>query len=304
MPFPRTRPIVASLALPLLCAAASFAQAPAAPPKGAVVPLAHPPAATVAAPLAGYQWRTLVLQHAVPSDILRMEHWGASAAHPAALPAGVRRVFALQSNNSLLLEATEEGYATVAKLIKALDVAPKQVEFSTLLVAVPATRVGLDVPDADAARFLEEVSRGEASAIPTPTVTIAHGGSGTIYFSYPRPPAGPSVRPPAARLQLVQAGLTPEQTGPATRGEFRLTPRINTDGTITLDVAFGDLPAPAPRTLRAGELTVYELTGAQAGSGERLFFFLRPTISGGGGLPIISSIPIILDTGQPVTVTP
>lgn len=282
--------LVLGLALSLLSPAASFAQAPAA---------------TVAAPLPGYHWRTLVLQHAIPSDVLKMERWDTSAIHPVSLPTGVLRIFALRSNNSLLLQATEDGYATVAKLVKVLDIVPSAVEFNTLLVAVPATRIGLDVPDADAARFLEELSRGEASAIRTPTVTIAHGGSETIYFSYPRSPAGPSVRPPAAWLQLVQAGPSPDGSGPETRGEFRLTPRINADGTITLDVAFGVLPAPAPRTLRAGELTVYELTGAQAGSGRRLFFFLRPTISGdGGGPPIISSIPMILDMGQSVTVTP
>ena len=89
------------------------------------------------------------------------------------------------------------------------------------------------------------------------------------------------------------------------RGEFRATPRINTDGAITLDVTVKDLPTPAPRTLRASELTVYELTGPQASSGKRLFFFLRPTTDGksGGGSPIVIRLRAVFEMGQSATVT-
>ena len=276
-------------------------------------PLSTPPPLPASFPkpsTADYHWHTLVLQHATPSDILKLMHWDQPTAPPAArdafppldiappspaLPTGVLRIFALQSNNSLLVEATDEGFATVTKLVQMFDVSPKQVQFKTLLVAVPATRVELNAPDADAAPFLTELLRGERRVIPTPLVTTTDGVGATISFSYPPP----TFDPPTARLQLVQAGPLPAPAGPATRGEFRVTPRINADGTLTLRVAFGSLPALTDRTLRGGEWAVYEMTGPQVASGERLFFFLRPTILGeSGGRPDITG------DGQSVTVTP
>ena len=268
---------------------------------------ARPPAAHAA----GYHWRTLVLRHAVPSDILALMHWNGPAATAApapfdplpltgfpapspAAPDGVLRIFALASTNSLLVDATDDGFATVVKLVQLFDVAPKQVQFRTLLVAVPATRTGLNAPNADAARFLEELRRGKERVIPTPLVTTTDGVGAAISFFYPPP----TFDPPAARLQLVQAGLTPDGSGSATRGEFRVTPRITAEGTITLAVASGVLPAPAPRTVRAGELTVYEVTGSRAALGERLFLFLRPTILGVSGETADSS------GTQSVTVAP
>ncbi len=301
--------LVLSLALPLLWPATAFAQVPKT-----LSPKADPPRVRVKiTPVAGYRWHTLGLQHAVPGDILALMHWNQPispsqptpfqalpptdlAPPPLALPEGVRRIFALQSNNSLLMEATDEGFATVTKLVQIFDIAPKQVQFKTLLVAVPATRAGLNVPDADAARFLAELLRGERRVIPTPLVTTTEGVGATISFSYPPP----TFDPPAARLQLVQAGTPPSPSGPAARGEFRVTPRINVDGTLTLGVAFGGLPAPIDRTLRDGEWAVYEVTGPQVASGERLFFFLQPKIIGENG----GSRPNITGDGQSVTVTP
>lgn len=211
------------------------------------------------------------------------------APHPPALPEGVRRIFALQSSHALLVDATEEGFATVARLVQILDVAPKQVQFKTLLVAVPATRVGLDAPAADAGRFLAELLRGERRVIPTPLVTTTDGVGATISFSYPPPPVG--------GIRLIQAGLTAGRSDPSPRVEFRLTPRINADGTLTLRAAFGELAVPTDRTLRDGEMTVYEVTGPQAASGERLFFFLAPTILGDRATNSA-------DGGPSVTVTP
>ena len=83
---------------------------------------------------------------------------------------------------------------------KALDIVPNLVEFSTLRVAVPATRAGLDVPDADAARFLEKLSRGEASAIQAPTPgrwsarRSGHPPPGFSLFKASCPPIGAALR--------------------------------------------------------------------------------------------------------------
>ena len=256
-----------------------------------------------------YHWHTLVLQNARPSDILKLMHWDHPATPPdpaplqalpptglmpptATLPAGVLRIFALQSNNSLLVQATDEGFATVTKLVQMFDIAPKQVQFKTLLVAVPATRAGLDAPNADASRFLAELLRGERRVIPTPLVTTTDGVGATISFSYPPPPIG--------GIRLIQAGPTAGRSDPSPRVEFRLTPRINADGTLTLGAAFGGLSVPTDRTLRNGEMTVYKVTDPQAASGERLFFFLRPTIIGESR----DNAPANADGSRSVTVTP
>ncbi len=59
----------------------------------------------------------------------------------AQLPAGVARIFALQSNNSLLVEATPDGYNQVKQIVKILDVAPRQVSVKVEFVTASVTDV-------------------------------------------------------------------------------------------------------------------------------------------------------------------
>jgi len=66
---------------------------------------------------------------------------GATPAIPDGLPAGVARIFALQSNNSLLVEATPEGYNQIKQIVKILDVAPRQVEIKVEFVTASVTDV-------------------------------------------------------------------------------------------------------------------------------------------------------------------
>ena len=82
---------------------------------------------------ADLRYRTIVLRHANPADVLKLMHWkdnreAANLNSPNApadpnLPAGVARIFALQGNNSLLVQATPEGYNQVKNIVKILDVA-------------------------------------------------------------------------------------------------------------------------------------------------------------------------------------
>lgn len=283
---PQGEPAMRCRTLLRLAALLSLLTPPPAPAQTA----ARPPAAHAA----GHHWRTLVLQNARPSDILILMHWNQSAGmmpHPPALPDGVRRIFALQSNNSLLVDATEEGFATVTTLVKALDIAPRQVQFKTLLVAVPATRTGLIAPDTDATRFLGELLRGERRVIWTPTVTVTDGQTVTTSFLCPAPPV--------SRLRLAQTGPMREGSGASSRCEVRLTPRINADKTLTLSLTLTPAATPSaaqimtPRTLRSGELAVYDVTGPPTPHGERLFFFLQPVVIGETA-----------DGGQTITVTP
>lgn len=276
MPFSRTRPIVASLALSLLCAAESFAQAPAAPMKGGAAPPAHSPTASVTTPPPGYHWHTLVLQHAVPSDILQMMHWDSAAAHPAALPAGVLRIFALQSNNSLLLQATDDGYAKVAGIVSRWDVAARDVRIDMVLVVVPEARAGSYTPDMPASRLLPLLLADGARTVSVPTVTMPNGVTESFSITY-TPPW------PTGRMRLIQAGKT-EVAFPF---QVLMTPQINADGTVTLGLTLmpglAALSAPMPpveaRTARAGESVVYDVLGPVGARGERVFLFAKPTIT-------------------------
>jgi general secretion pathway protein D len=59
----------------------------------------------------------------------------------AALPEGVNKIYALQSNNSLLVQATPDGYNLVKQLVKILDIAPRQVEIKVEFVTASVTDV-------------------------------------------------------------------------------------------------------------------------------------------------------------------
>ncbi len=257
-----------------------------APVSASAQTAAPPPAASAA----GYHWRTLALRHAVPSDILALIHWDGPAPSPPALPDGVRRVFALRSTNSLLVEATDEGFATVASLVNLLDRAPRQVKFHMALVAVPAARGDLYRPDMSASELLSLLLAGESSVISVPTETVTEGTTAAVSVGVP-------VIAPVGRFRLAQAGSMGDGYGPSARCEFRLTPLINADGTVTLSLMAASMEAAPPRTLRAGELAAYDVTGAtQVNSeridGRRLFLFLSPTI--------IADTEDARDAGQPV----
>lgn len=79
------------------------------------------------------QYHTIVLQHAYPADILSTMHWQADkSAGGAKLPDGVSRIFALQSNNRLLVEATPDGYKQIKEIVTALDITPQQVRMTAV----------------------------------------------------------------------------------------------------------------------------------------------------------------------------
>ena len=107
---------------------------------------------------------------------------------------------------------------------------------------------------------------------------------------------------PASSFRLTQVGPMPDGYDLSTHRQFRLTPRINADDTITLVLAFAttaplsSMQAGTPRTLRAGALVVYDVTGLIQINGERLFLFLSPII--------ISESGATHDDGDSVTVTP
>ncbi len=58
-----------------------------------------------------------------------------------ALPEGVDRIYALQGDNSLFIEATPEGFSRVRDIVKNLDIAPRQVQIKVEFVTASVTDV-------------------------------------------------------------------------------------------------------------------------------------------------------------------
>lgn len=79
------------------------------------------PAPRAAAPSAAYHWHLVVLKHIQPAAAVTALHWDTPA---ATLPAGVERVYGLQSNSSLLLHATDAGLAEATRLVQTVDLLP------------------------------------------------------------------------------------------------------------------------------------------------------------------------------------
>ncbi len=67
-----------------------------------------------------YQYRTILTHNVTPVAVLTSEHWGSKDNAP--LPAGVEKVFALQINHVLVVEATPAGYQRIGAIVSALDV--------------------------------------------------------------------------------------------------------------------------------------------------------------------------------------
>lgn len=70
-----------------------------------------------------YQYRTIATHTVMPAAVLKAEQWDSKT---SALPAGVQKVFALQSKHALVVYATPAGYQRIEAIVSVLDVpAPK-----------------------------------------------------------------------------------------------------------------------------------------------------------------------------------
>ncbi len=85
-------------------------------PAVAETPKPAPPAA--ATPSAAYHWHKLAVSHTSPIAVLAALHWNTAS---APLPDDVERVYALRSNSSLLLRATDTGLAEATRLVQTVD---------------------------------------------------------------------------------------------------------------------------------------------------------------------------------------
>ena len=223
-----------------------------------------------------YRLHSIAVKHVRASDILAAMHWGAEHQTPFspleeippprlfAFPAGVRQVFVVDQTNTLFADATDQGFAEITRTVKELDHGPQVIEFNTLLLAVPTSRRGLDPATSDAAKFLTTLLSGTQRLVWAVPVT-AEGGQDIS----------------------VAVGIRSGTAG------FRLSTQRNLDGTLTLRPAFNSISPLAARTVFAGKAAVWEVPNQPLVTGERLFFFVRPTLRLAG-----------VESGDTTTLTP
>ena len=142
---------------------------------------------------------------------------GGRGAPQAQLPAGVARIFALQSNNTLLVEATPDGYNLVKQLVKILDIAPRQVQVKVEFVTASVTDV-----DALGINF---------DLVPYPGVEIS-SGQGTGSFGGTVSGLAPTF------LQYATGNIAAQlfQTLTRTRGKVVQAPLITTTNNVTATI--------------------------------------------------------------------
>jgi general secretion pathway protein D len=190
----------------------------------------------------------------------------------APLPDGVARIFALQSNNSLLVEATPAGYQLVRQIVKILDVAPRQVEIKVEFVTASVTDVdalgvnfdlvpypGLEIASGQGsgsfggtisgleptflqyatgnvvAQLFQTLTRTRGKVVQAPMITTTNNVTATIQVNTQIPffttgvtsnggVAGGTTQSTQANFLTLTTGLT-------------ITPRINSDDTVTMNLA-------------------------------------------------------------------
>ncbi len=195
-----------------------------------------------------------------------------AAARPGAasqLPIGVTRIFALQSNNSLLIEATPDGYNTVKQLVKILDVAPRQVEIKVEFVTASVTDVdnlgvnfdlvpypGLEFGTQNGnstitqaipptflqyatgnliAQLFQTLTRTRGKVVQAPIITTTNNVQATINITTQIPFFTTSVTSTGGinntNQQSQQANFLPISTS------LTITPRINSDDSVTMNLS-------------------------------------------------------------------
>ena len=282
------------LGLSLLLCLPAFAQTPKPTP----VPSA------AAAPSATYHWHSIVPKHISSADAAAALHWDIPK---ATLPAGVERIYIIQSNSSLLLHTTDAGLAEAARLVQTVDLpsaakpAPQvglRVEFATAsatdidnFIAFDAVSPTVPIkgqPQApplktasgkSVAQLYQTLTRMPGSVVDTPDAVTADDAPATFSINTQafRPASRPTGPPPQPEAVLLQASL-------------KITPRINADRTVTLLLTtegytgVGSSVAvnlPAAGTVASGQMLMLAglpLNREKPVGDQELLVFITPTI--------------------------
>lgn len=208
----------------------------------------------------------LRLQNVAPSDIVKMMHWDVASN----LPAGVTQIVAVPLQNALLVTATPAGLAKAQQIIKIADIAPRQVQITFALAHaseadLKASGIDFDlVPLMPPSQKMYQVfASGNPVAKFLQSLTIQRAVTLTLLLN---------------TANNVHSSLSADTT------ELTVTPRINSDNTITLalssalTVGGAKHPFSTLRTIKNGETFVIGLHGAglQAGE-ENSLLFVTPT---------------------------
>ncbi len=234
-------------------------------------------------------YHNISLKHARPVDILTKMHWQDSRnAGGTQLPDGVVRIFALQSNNSLIVQGTSAGCKQVQEIVKPLDVAPQQVRMTVQIVRLMIVPLNqkLTVDLSDPSRALQQLHDAKAIFYQPLQATTDNGKP--IYSSLNSFLEGTfdgkpmyAIGPPSLLLDSA-GGMT---TSTSESSEVRLTPCINKDNSVTLSLDAEEPTAQVLEVLRtvpSGVATVYDATPFLPPSRYRVFLFVTPTLVNAG----------------------
>lgn len=235
-----------------------------------------------AAPATGTQ--TIVLQHIVPGDIVKSQHWD----QLASLPPGVTKIEVIQTQNALAVTATPAGFAKVQEIVKSLDMEPRQIEINSAFAIASVAEIqahGLtpvsspvsssmsknrsnpnfvrDMTGDAAARFLQVLTE-QKRIVEVPRITTTNKTAAVINLTLP---------PNLAQSHTIEIE------------KFSVTPQINSDNTVTvaIDTSFFEGPVGVQyaftRPVPNGKTLVFVLPSALPdGKGKNILLFVTPTL--------------------------
>lgn len=184
-----------------------------------------------------------------------------------ALPDGVDRIFALQGDNSLFIEATPDGFNRVRDIVKNLDIAPRQVqikvEFVTAAIAdVDAFGINFSlVPFPGIEVSNNQGSQANVNSVPQTFVSVASGNIVAQLFSSLVRTRGKVVQAPlitttnnvtaqitiTTQIPFITTTNVVGGNGNVTSNTAQnflnistglaVSPRINSDDTVTLNLS-------------------------------------------------------------------
>lgn len=225
--------------------------------------------------------QTLALQNTVPADILKALHWDQAAN----LPTGVTRISAQSATNSLAVFATPSGFAKVRDLVRLLDVAPRQVQTKMALAYVTDAEL-------EASGVVFE-SAPLPSFLTTPVTNAKYAaGSGVALLLQTLTKQDAITQAPVITTTDNVAAITTMSTtlpSQAVLSEtFAVTPRINSDGSVTLNLHLVLLDGTAKREIK---------TLRTVKNGDTLIVVMPPTATANKSL-LLFVMPTILPTGR------
>jgi len=239
-------------------------------------------------------WNRLVLQHAALGTVMALTRWGRGGSEPK----GVKHLVFMMGSNTLLVNATPDGFAQVQEIVRRLDVAPRRVQVGVMAVTVTAAdlkvsgvrfdRVALDSMGTagDPPHGFMEAGTGEAIAVYRAALTRqgAIGQSPVVAAdSYTEAAVDFSGVSSEIGIKRIILGVMPRVNGDNSvtlqlRPTFSrlVAGRTNPDGTPLIETK----EVHTSRTLSSGAtlLLVSSLPGATGASSRYLLLFVTPTV--------------------------